>query len=279
MHDKNHPTFIAPENTDAKIWRFIDIEQFWSLLERESLPFARVTTFDDPYEGTLPEYNEKLGESVYSEFKDKFKDKEQFENFLKQRIPTMKNLYNELRKITLVNCWHLNEHESALMWKSYTDNHTGIAIQSTYRKLSDSFKNNVSDTVWIGKVAYSDFRSKWMNESNAYYAFVTKRISFESESELRAVTSLPADSIGKKILSNSDKEREAKNPTKPRVIDSTELTENGKLIKTDLDTLIEKIYITPFASDQFEKIVKSITEKMKPSLISRIKKSSLYTFD
>ena len=227
----------------------------------------------------LPEYNEKMGESVYSEFKDKFKNQEQFENFLKQRIPTMKNLYNELRKITLVNCWHLNEYESASSWKLYTNNYTGIAIRSTYRKLSDSLKKNTTDTVWISKVTYSDFKSEWMNESNAYYAFVTKRKSFVAESELRAVTSLPDDHIGKKVLSDSDRVREAKQHTKPRVINPNELTENGKFVKIDLETLIEKIYIAPFATKQFEQMVKSITEKFRPHLVKNIVKSDLYTLD
>lgn len=276
MHDKNHPTFIAPDNKDAKIWRFIDIEKFCSLLHNESLHFARVTTFDDPYEGTMPEYNEKMGEIFYSEVKHRFKDQEQFENYLKQRIPHMKNLYNELRKIVVVNCWHLNEYESASMWKLYTNNYTGIAIRSTYRKLSASFKNNVSDTVWIGKVTY-DFNLKWMNEWNIYEAFVSKRRSFECESELRAVTSLPDDHIGEKVLSDSDKEREKKHPTKPRVIEQSELTDNGKFVKSDLDVLIEKIYIAPFATEPFEQMVNSITEKFKPDLVKRIVKSDLYT--
>lgn len=277
MHDNSHSVFIPPDNKDAKIWRFIDIQKFWSLLERNSLHFSKVTTFTDPYEGMLPEYNMKMGRTVYLEQKDKFQSEEQFEIFLQTRVSTMLSLYKQYRETTLVNCWHLNEIESASMWKLYASNDSGIAIQSTYSKFSECLKNNSSDTVWIGKVNYSDFKKEWMKEWNVYEAFVNKRKSFEAESELRAVTSLPDDNNRQKVLSDSDKERESRQPTKPRIIDPTELTENGKFVHVDLDSLIEKIYVAPLATIQFEKMVRSLTEKFKVNLVEKIEKSDLYT--
>jgi hypothetical protein len=277
MHDPKHPTFHAPKNPNAKIWRFIDIQKFWSLLEKEALHFSKVTTFEDPYEGRVPEFNKKMGREVYTEFKSEFKSEEAFENFLKVRMQSFEILYNKNKETTLVNCWHLNEYESASMWKLYSTNSHGIAIQSTYKKLSDSFTSNNSDLVYIGEVIYSDFAKEWMDERNAYTPFITKRKSFESERELRAVTALPWEDEGQRILSNSDKEREKTNPTPPRKIDPSELTKNGKLVQINLETLIENIFIAPLATEQFEDMVRSITTKIKPNLVSRITKSDLYT--
>ena len=276
MHDTKHPVFKAPDDVNAKIWRFINIEQLWSLLERESLHFSRVTVFEDPFEARVPEFNKKMGRQVYSQIKNQFNNEQQFEKFLEMRIRAFENLYKQMTKTILVNCWHLNEYESASMWKIYSTNNYGIAIQSTYQRLSDSFKTNTSDNIYIGKVRYADFTKEWMDENNAYEPFVLKRISFESEAELRAVTSLPYES-GVKVLSDADKEREKTNPSKPKTVDPKELTKNGKFVKVDLETLIENIYIAPLTSVEFEEMAKSIVKKISPNLVNKIIKSELYT--
>lgn len=276
MHDIKHPVFKAPNDVNAKIWRFINIEQLWSLLERESLHFSRVTVFEDPFEARVPEFNKKMGRQVYSQGGHQFKSEQAFEKFLKARIQAFETLYEQMTKAVLVNCWHLNEYESASMWKVYSTNNYGVSIQSTYQRLSGSFKTNTSDIVYIGKVRYADFTKEWMDERNAYEPFVLKRTSFESEAELRALTTLPYE-FGKKVLSDADKEREKTNPSKPKTVDPKELTKNGKFVKVDLETLIETIYIAPLASEEFEEMVKSIIKKISPNLVNKIKKSELYT--
>ena len=37
-------------------------------------------------------------------------------------------------KSTLVNCWHQNEFESEAMWRLYSENNKGIAIQTTLQR-------------------------------------------------------------------------------------------------------------------------------------------------
>ncbi len=65
---------------------------------------------------------------------------------------TMKSVFKAWREIILINSWHYNEYESAAMWDLYSQANAGIAVQSTYRKLRDSFQNNTDDTIWIGKI-------------------------------------------------------------------------------------------------------------------------------
>ncbi len=101
----------------------------------------------------------------------------------------------------LINSWHLSDYESAALWELY-GTETGIAIQSTIGKLKDSFART-DDTIWIGKVNYIDFNHDWMDEWNYLEAFVIKRPSFFYEAEIRAITCLPDNHIGKNILGSS----------------------------------------------------------------------------
>ena len=61
------------------------------------------------------------------------------------------NLFDFNRKLTLINCWYQSEYESDAMWQLYSNN--GIAIQTTFGKLKNSFKNS-NDNVLIGQVKY-----------------------------------------------------------------------------------------------------------------------------
>ena len=38
-----------------------------------------------------------------------------------------------------INCWHLNDYESAAMWKLYGGVNKGIAIQSTFDRMIKAF--------------------------------------------------------------------------------------------------------------------------------------------
>ena len=42
------------QNWDQKIWRYLDMEQFLSLLHRSALRFGRADLFADDLEGTVP---------------------------------------------------------------------------------------------------------------------------------------------------------------------------------------------------------------------------------
>ncbi|GKS67412.1 hypothetical protein YTPLAS73_09590 [Nitrosarchaeum sp.] len=276
MHEP-HPIFEPPVNLDSKIWRFMNIQKFQSLLEKESLHFSKVTSFEDPFEGTVPEFNKKNTKQVYSEIQDRFASKKQFDKFIKNKPKMDEITYEMLKNQLLVNCWHINDHESASMWKLYTSNMEGIAIQSTYRKIKESFNDNTDDTIWIGRVIYSDYSREWMNEWNAYQRFITKRISFECESELRLITALPEDNKLQKVLGTKDIEREKTNPSKPRIVNPNELTPDGKFVKLNIDSLIENIYIAPLSSNDFVDRVNFITKKNKPNLVNKIQKSDLYT--
>ena len=57
------------------------------------------------------------------------------------------SLPNGSRDCTAVNCWHINEHESAAMWDLYLKSNEGIAIQSTYQKLAIRSRMTMTSTL------------------------------------------------------------------------------------------------------------------------------------
>jgi len=246
MHYEIHPSFYPPEDKNAKIWRYINFDHFQNMLKEESLYFSKATKFLDPYEGTLPEYNNSVRQTMYSP--EQFSSTEQYERFISNMPDVMKTVSKIEKENYIVNCWHLNEFESASMWHMYSNVKAGIAIQSTYEKIRKSFKNP-NKIIGVGKVRYLDFKKEWGNEAFTLDTFLIKRKSFLCDNELRVISYLQDD----------------------------ERDKDGKHIKIDLNTLIERIYIAPLSEPSFEEKVKSEVEQTQSFLKDRINKSDLYS--
>ncbi|MGE6721435.1 hypothetical protein ACQKGD_29595 [Peribacillus frigoritolerans] len=219
-----HPAFEKPNDSETKVWRYMDFTKFVNLLANSTLFFNRADKFRDTFEGSFPSSNKELAPVMYDDL-----EPEQIEILIADS-----RLFNEkLRERTVISCWHLNEFESAAMWDLYLKNNEGIAIQTTFNSLSESF-NETDEEIFIGKVNYIDFDKDWMPEGYVFYPFVHKRKSFEHEKEIRALLSIfPEPNL--------------KSPF-----------EFGANIKVNLDLLIENIYIHPDAPRWFAETVKSV---------------------
>jgi hypothetical protein len=53
---KNHPAFEDPKDPSLKLWRYLDLSRFLSLLDSTCLYFCRASEFrtNDPFEGSFP---------------------------------------------------------------------------------------------------------------------------------------------------------------------------------------------------------------------------------
>lgn len=229
----NHPVFDAPTDTDVKIWRYLDFTKFVSLLDTNSLYFSRADKLGDPYEGSTPIFNKLNWKTVYK-------------GILSQEVLDASTTEDRkfslwMREWTLINCWHMNEIESAAMWKLYAQTNEAVAIQSTYSLLRASLPENS----YIGIVKYIDYNKEWMPENNALYPFIHKRQSFIHERELRAVICDPP----LKILDDGQSADRKPNP------------ESGRLVPIDLDTLIQNIYVAPTCSEWFRQLVGNVVDK------------------
>lgn len=231
---EEHPTFIQPENEGIKVWRYMDFTKFVSLIDSRSLYFTRADNFEDPFEGSWPIANIAARVHVPENL-----SQEEKENYLKG-LPGLSGFFKELPRYVTINSWHMNNHESVAMWKLYLKSDEGIAVQSTYAKLKNSFVDE--ESVYLGKVNYLDYDIETMNADNMFRPFVHKRMSFAHEQEVRAlVIKLP--------------------PVEAAFNTSFETIKHGLSININIEILIESIYVSPSAPSWFADLVKTVIKK------------------
>lgn len=239
-HSYQKRGYTIPEKSN-KLWRFMDLSKFISLLSTRKLYFARLDQFEDPFEtakGIIE--REKEWNKFYQEFC--FSAVKSTESFTgktvsdEQAFTQSVRLLSELKhasinetKTTFASCWHENEFESEAMWKLYVkDLHQGVAIQTTFERLN----NSLGKLIDIGRINYIDYCKQFVGINESFWY---KRKSFEHENEVRAI-----------IRCHGNK---------------NEIY--GILQDVDLDILIENVYISPLAGKWFEDIVNDLLNKYK----------------
>lgn len=246
----------------AKLWRYMDLSKFLSLLEDSSLFFARIDHFQDSFEGSLgskqnedawKRYEIKKRETFLTiENKEKGLEMDQAEIHAQaeENFANFRSNLNKWRTMHYVSCWHQSDTESEAMWNLYTkDNKQGIAIQTTFEKLYQALP--AFPQVEFGMVNYIDY-NKYNNgtskdQFDIFDAVWYKRQSFEYEKEFRAVI-------------NDDR--------------CPSCRDWNKTICVDLQKLIENIYISPTADEWFAKLVKKIVRN-RYKLSTSIQQSEL----
>lgn len=231
MH-KEHPSFVPPVDVDVKLWRYMDFTKFVALLDSKSLWFTRADGFKDPFEGSYPSPNIKA-RGIMTGVPDAEKP----------IVAKLVNSSSEVRRnwvrYVAVNCWHMSDHESAAMWSLYLKSNEGIAIQSTYRSLRDSFART-EDDVHIGRVRYIDYDHEAIEDADILSAFLHKRSSYEHEKELRAIiVRLPG--AGRRGLDFSQ-----------------ETIDNGVPVPVDLALLVHRVYVAPNAPGWLTNLIQSV---------------------
>lgn len=209
----------------------MDFAKFCSLLEKSELFFAKPETFKDPWEGYLPKKH----------YEDSGYDPSLPEDVRIALINMAKNHSHQFIRNDLgVNCWHIGECESEAFWRNYSDR--GVVIQSTFGKLKESFSGVMDYDVYIGTVEYKDPLTDIVDTGNMFNQILWKRDSFSYEKELRAVIWARANSEGRGIKDFNGLK--------------------GQALKVDIDSLIEKVYSTPFEKDLwFNDVVNDVIRK------------------
>jgi hypothetical protein len=101
-----HVHFSPPRIGDAKIWRYLDFTKFVSLLDQESLFFARADTLGDSFEGSITAGNIASLERRFAS-----QSPEDREFGLGYYADLTRHAVTEMA----ISSWHLNEYESAAM--------------------------------------------------------------------------------------------------------------------------------------------------------------------
>lgn len=221
---QEHECFTKPDKLQAKIWRYSTLGKFIWSLGKSSLWFSRADLLGDPFEASwLPYIPPETRKGPVSEvFKDNYRRCRPFE------LDT-----------TGVNCWHLNEHESAAMWELYCKGDEGVAIQSTFVRLTQSLKG-CSHFASVGLVHYIDYTSESFlgQHMNGFQPFLHKRKSYEHEKEVRAIIWPPGG---------------IPHDTTPIVI--------GLPVHVPIDLLIERIYVAPTAPPWVLEVVTAVCQR------------------
>lgn len=228
-----HPCFPQPTEKSIQAWRYLDIAKFIWLLENKKLYLARLDKLQDPHEGTTPKLSAKIRDDQMRKWGG---------DQLAAQLPIF---YQRIRKSTYVNCWHTGSAESEAMWRLYCPNDSGVAIQTTYKKLVETV--DTDPQCYVGAVKYIDYETQYIPLDNFYYPVMHKRLSFAHEQEVRLV----------KSLSEYSTENAPEGP-------------EGIEINWMPETSIEKVFVNPYAPEYYFDVVRSILHHYAPNLKSRL---------
>ncbi len=247
---KEHIAFEAPESEDTKIWRYINFTKYVSMLDTNSLHFTRIDRLEDKFEGAVPStyyLSERMKEFLKKRDPKKYQRLALQGKFQANKLLT---IGEARRKWAFVNCWHMSNNDSVAMWKLYSNTTEGVAIQTTYRNLREAF-NKCKFTVWIGMVKYIDYTKGAMSTGNSNHRFVCKRTAFDYEKELRAVI---------RRYPISEKELNAGQVTLEELAEAS-IYPKFMEIPVNLETLVQKVYVSPDAKPWFLKLVLAVSER------------------
>jgi hypothetical protein len=235
LQEAQHESFFLPTNKDVPIWRYMDLAKYLSMLDRRCLFFSRATMLGDPFEGSSTKAMVSGREYVRANRATdprlaSFKD-------LPDAAFGMSNMQNFVRSY-LISCWHMNEHDTAAMWKLYSSSNEAVCIRSTYRRL----RQCLPQSVLVGEVRYIDYETQGFSIGNTFNYIMHKRLSFAHERELRA--------IFWEMQGTPDAQ-----PYKAKIEPS------GLAMEVDLPALIERVYVSPTAAPWFATLVEAMTTK------------------
>jgi len=211
-----------------KLWRYMNLSKFVSLIEKNALWLSRADRFRDKHEGRFPDEMRKIIEKAYEGFgkhdTSVVKDADDFQDYL--------------RKNTFLSCWHKNFDENMVMWEIYGRDNNALAIQTTVEAMEKSLDPSklYGHSLILKSVTYQR-ADEIPGELRYEECFFIKRPHFSFEEEVR----ISLDTYS------------SYSPTKNNPY--------GYELSVNINGLIEKILIHPDSPDWFMDVVKSITKK------------------
>ncbi|BBO29393.1 DUF2971 domain-containing protein [Alteromonas sp. I4] len=215
-------------STDTKLWRYMDLAKFVSLLDKGTLWLARSDTFRDQSEGRFPSEMRAAIENAY----------ESFEAEVDSPIKNADDFQVYLCRNAYISCWHKNVHENMVMWEVYGRDCNSVAVQTTVGKLEENICNIDSGGLEFHLKNVQYLRAKDVKGKLNYSApFFFKRPHYSFEKEARILLSTYSS-----ISPQKD-------------------TPPGVEVQIDVSKAIEKILVHPDSDVWFVEVVKSISKK------------------
>lgn len=231
---REHPLLKSPAD-DASLWRYMSFPKFMSLLEQRALFFCKREHLDDQFEGSISAATPPLPVTVADS------------NLKVIESKPAEAVEIDLRDVTKhvrVNCWYMNTHESAAMWRLHAQEELGVAIKTSFRNLKDALI--CTRDVSVAEVEYCDYDTEAIRFDNPMVLLTQKRRTFEHEREVRALL----------FDENEDTERST-----------------GCYCEVDLGKLVREIYISPSSEEWCVGLLYAVAKRYE--LEDRIRQSKL----
>lgn len=312
MPYQRSPYFDTPA-TPKKLWKYMHIDKFLAMLDDNSLYFPNIVSFNDTLEGTLSymsllEIQKRylLDDNTPIKQDDVFKKAKDYaekytlphKDLFMYLVHSFQTLLNDFSNhLMFCNCWFKDKNESHSMWAEYGDKSpTSIAIQTTVSRLQKSIESTPYD-IHIGQIKYKDYDTEHIegyeefstknlkdhgNILELFYApIMHKRNIYKDEHEVRAVISfesfcqrhldrvytLEIPFYSDRLFSMNEAFSDPPKTNKMKGI------HKGYSIEVNLQTLIEKVIISPYANSYFAMPLKHILAKynLNPDMVDASK--------
>ena len=182
-----HSSFPQPEDPGISIWRYMDLDKFAWMLQREALYFARGDLLQqgDPYEGYI---TKTMAKERDQELVDLIRPNivnppDEADRAMGEMLSGVRQGEREAVRFFYASCWHMSPYESAAMWKLYAPRGLSICVRSTYQQLWDLLPGQC----FLGEITYLNYDDERFARENWLTRFMHKRESFSHEKEVRAV--------------------------------------------------------------------------------------------
>jgi len=247
--EPGYPGFDPPQDPAIALWRYMDFTKFVSMLDSQSLFFARADLLGDPFEGSLTRIDAERRAAYEAKMRSAGRP-------LKLHSTTQAKIHSEVQN-SIVSCWHANPVESMAMWRLYLTGREGIAVKTSFERFvscfsqfdgqDKGFNDDGTDRelqIHAGMIHYVDYDG----ESPVHVPrILLKRRSFEHEREIRAVAM--DRSWGNSPRFGPD----------GQVL--TRFGAGGDRIPADLTRLIAAVYVSPEAQAWFVDLVRAVVRR------------------
>ena len=224
-----HVIFVDQPAPSQRLWRYMDLARYLSMLGNGVLHFARADQMLDRWEGAYGAANLLARPAMYGEH---------YEVMQAHRAQTR----DVLRSLVHMSCWHMSEVESAAMWDLYQREGRGVAVVTDWASLTESITSERE--IYGARVRYIDYDTTLIPEGNVFDAFLCKRESYAHEKEVRliAMTGVegPEDEDGPRPLL-------PEGPVVP--------------IGLDLHAMIKEVRVAPDAPGWIHAVVEEVTRR------------------
>lgn len=142
------------------------------MIQGRALHFARLDQMADRWEGAFGMANAQARPEWYGD------------NW--PQMAVQYPLMHDFRRTRIhIHCWHRSDVESAAMWSLYQRDGRGVAIQTTWERLTGSITE--ARDIHGGLVEYIDYNKVVIPEGNMFDPVLRKRLSFAHENEVRLI--------------------------------------------------------------------------------------------